>query len=197
MVAGLTSSDAAAAQQRDGLLSGKVPIVLPEKLATNKYIVELEPTGDGADDLTGDAGAVGRVLVAGKGEEAELRLDLKGVVYAAALVPSACTLAVVNISGTEARVEAMASQFLQLTRERDAAGGSTGGDGDNHFMWDDDDNYQVGAAGAEEPQKKAGGKRKADQDDVPAKKRRQTTKGSKPSAKRKSSKPSKPKAKKK
>ena len=39
--------------------------MLPEKLPTNKYIVELEPTGDGADDMTGDAGAVGRMIVSG------------------------------------------------------------------------------------------------------------------------------------
>ena len=45
--------------------AGEIAVLLPEKLPTNKYIVELEPTGDGADDLTGDAGAVGRMLVSG------------------------------------------------------------------------------------------------------------------------------------
>ena len=39
--------------------------MLPEKLPVNKYLFELEPTGDGTDDLTGDAGAVGRMLVSG------------------------------------------------------------------------------------------------------------------------------------
>lgn len=41
--------------------------MLPDKLPTNKYVVELEPAGDGADDLTGDAGAVGRMIVSGEG----------------------------------------------------------------------------------------------------------------------------------
>ena len=43
--------------------AGEVPVSLPEKLPTNRYIIELEPTGDGADDLTGDAGAVRRMLL--------------------------------------------------------------------------------------------------------------------------------------
>lgn len=44
---------------------GEIPVIMPEKLSTNKYVVELEPAGDGADDLTGDTGAVGRMLVSG------------------------------------------------------------------------------------------------------------------------------------
>ena len=79
----------------------------------------------------------------GEGPDAELRMDLKGVIYSAALVPSACTMAVVNISGSDARVEALTSSFMQLTREAGGANGNGGEDGDNHFMWDDDDNYQV------------------------------------------------------
>ena len=48
------------------MLAGEVPLMLPEKLATGKYLMELEPAKDGADDLTGDAGAVGRMLVSGE-----------------------------------------------------------------------------------------------------------------------------------
>ena len=40
--------------------------MLPDKLAAGKYLMELEPAKDGADDLTGDAGAVGRMLVSGQ-----------------------------------------------------------------------------------------------------------------------------------
>ena len=41
--------------------------MLPAKLAAGKYLMEIEPSRDGADDLTGDSGAVGRLLVSGAG----------------------------------------------------------------------------------------------------------------------------------
>ena len=78
---------------------------------------------------------------AGDGPNAELRVDLKGVIYSAVLVPSACSLAVGNISGTEARVESLTSSFMQLTREAGLSG--DGDDVNNHSLWDDDDNYQA------------------------------------------------------
>ena len=56
--------------------AGEVPLMLPEKLATGKYLMELEPAKDGADDLTGDAGAVGRMLVSG--EQVRLALSSPG-----------------------------------------------------------------------------------------------------------------------
>ena len=39
--------------------------MLPAKLPGGKYLMEIEPSRDGADDLTGDSGAVGRMLVSG------------------------------------------------------------------------------------------------------------------------------------
>ena len=82
----------------------------------------------------------------GEGAEAELRMDLKGVIYSAVMVPCACSMAVVNITGSEAKVETIMSTFMQLTREAGGAGPIGAADEDNHFMWDDDDNYQVPAA---------------------------------------------------
>lgn len=57
-------------------------------------------------------------------------------------VPCATTLCVVNLSATEARVEAMSQQYIQL-RPLGAQGPAGDDDADNnYFMYDDDDNYQ-------------------------------------------------------
>ena len=57
-------------------------------------------------------------------------------------VPCATTLCVVNLNATEARVEAMAQQYIQL-RPLGALGPPGEDDADdNYFMYDDDDNYQ-------------------------------------------------------
>lgn len=45
---------------------GRIPIVMPEKLAKGRFLVELETIDGGATDLTGDAGAVGRFSHSGK-----------------------------------------------------------------------------------------------------------------------------------
>ncbi len=44
---------------------GTIPIVLPEKLAKGRFLVELEASEGGAADLAGDAGAVGRFSLSG------------------------------------------------------------------------------------------------------------------------------------
>ena len=57
-------------------------------------------------------------------------------------VPSASTLCVVNLTATEAKVEVLTSDFLQL-RPATAQGGAGDEDAqDDCFMYDDDDNYQ-------------------------------------------------------
>ena len=38
-------------------MRGEVPLLLPEKLAANKVLVEVEPREGNATDLAGDAGA--------------------------------------------------------------------------------------------------------------------------------------------
>ncbi len=57
-------------------------------------------------------------------------------------VPCASTLCVVNLTATEAKVEVLASDFVQL--RPDATQGRLGPDDaqDDYFMYDDDDNYQ-------------------------------------------------------
>lgn len=57
-------------------------------------------------------------------------------------MPSASTLCVVNLMATEAKVEVLTSDFLQL-RPAAAQGGAGDEDAqDDCFMYDDDDNYQ-------------------------------------------------------
>ena len=96
-------------------------------------------------DLAGDAGVVGRLLVAGPsqkrkkgglsndGEESqktvndalappiraehEVRFDLKGRLYRATIVPSSSTLLVVNVQADAARLEAASRCFVKLDPE--------------------------------------------------------------------------------
>jgi hypothetical protein len=96
--------------------------VLPERLAKSKVIVELEGEGD-AVDLEGDAGAVGRFYSVDGGEE--LRLDLKGVVYEARMVPSATCL-LVKLEAGEARVEAVMNEYMCLRKEAAAVADDSG-----------------------------------------------------------------------
>lgn len=51
-----------------------------------QFIVELEGGNDSSVDLTGDAGVVGRWLVEGDNNAPELKMDMKGVMYAATTV---------------------------------------------------------------------------------------------------------------
>ena len=57
-------------------------------------------------------------------------------------MPSASTLCVVNLTATEAKVELLTSEFVQL--RPDPTQGGLGADDaqDDYFMYDDDDNYQ-------------------------------------------------------
>lgn len=122
--------------------AGELPLILPDRLPPAKLIVELEDGGDGGrTDLTGDAGVVGRVLVDASADGGgAVRLDLKGTLYAATLVPCVGTLAVVNVTGDAARVEAVARSFAVLTPE------AGGGDDDRGDLFagadDDDDGYE-------------------------------------------------------
>lgn len=49
----------------DAAPGGELPLMLPEKLPGGRFLVELEADANGAADLAGDAGAVGRFTFAG------------------------------------------------------------------------------------------------------------------------------------
>jgi hypothetical protein len=110
--------------------SASIPVVLPERLSNLKLLMELESSASaavhGATDLSGDSGAIGRFMVArGSGGGRQVQVDLKGVLYNATLVPSSGTMAIVNIGQTEAKIEALFSEYAQLredTRFADAMG---------------------------------------------------------------------------
>jgi len=94
-----------------------LPLLLADRLARSKVLVELEGEGD-AVDLDGDVGCVGRLYLASSEEarDSRLRLDLKGVVYQARVVPSTSCL-LVRVEGGAARVEAVFNDYVATRRE--------------------------------------------------------------------------------
>ncbi|KXZ56279.1 hypothetical protein GPECTOR_1g244 [Gonium pectorale] len=145
-------------------VSGPIPIMLPEKLNRNKVLMELPPPPSGSDghghgvaDLSGDAGAVGRVIVlaGGKGaaggscsgSEVQLQVDLKGVVYNAWVLPLAGSAMVLNIGPTEAKVESLFNDFIRLREAPDQFGVQQDGGELAYLLDGGDDNYQIGEEG--------------------------------------------------
>lgn len=91
------------------VVKGEVPVMLPEKISQNKLLLELEdkkgPEGLSFTDLSGDSGAVGRLLVSqADDKDPQLHIDLKGALYCATLVPAPGTMCVVSVGPTEAKV---------------------------------------------------------------------------------------------
>ncbi|KAK9097514.1 hypothetical protein Sjap_023011 [Stephania japonica] len=114
-------------KQTDSHVSSSLPLVMSEKVLRSKVLVECE--GDSID-LSGDVGAVGRVVIsdASSGNH-EMLLDLKadfdiggfyqgvdsgGTIYKTTIVPSR-TFCVVSFGQAEAKVEAIMNDFIQLT----------------------------------------------------------------------------------
>ncbi|KAL3144571.1 hypothetical protein ABBQ32_004296 [Trebouxia sp. C0010 RCD-2024] len=119
-------------------LPGQVPVLLPEKLSTSRCLIEVVDSV--STDLAGDAGAVGRFSIVQHGQQQQAQLDLKGAVYSMTVVPCASTLCVVNIRQTEARVETVLSEFIQLGHE--ATQNTTQDDRAMFMFGDDDESYQ-------------------------------------------------------
>ncbi|XP_038894663.1 DNA-binding protein BIN4 isoform X2 [Benincasa hispida] len=90
--------------------SSRLPLVLSDKVHRLKALVECEGT---SIDLSGDMGAVGRVVVSDSSSKNELCLDLKGTIYRAAIVPSR-TFCIVNFGQSEAKIESIMNDFIQL-----------------------------------------------------------------------------------
>ncbi|KAJ9166922.1 hypothetical protein P3X46_021611 [Hevea brasiliensis] len=91
--------------------TSRLPLLLPEKVSRSKALVECE--GDSID-LSGDVGAVGRVVIpdALSGNH-DMYLDLKGTIYRTTIVPSR-TFCVVSFGQSEAKIEAIMNDFIQL-----------------------------------------------------------------------------------
>ncbi|XP_057547426.1 DNA-binding protein BIN4 isoform X2 [Amaranthus tricolor] len=98
-------------QTEPAVNSSTLPLVLPEKVHRSKALVECE--GESID-LSGDMGAVGRVIISKTpSKESEMFLDLKGTIYKTTIVPSR-TFCVVSIGQSEAKIEAIMNDFIQL-----------------------------------------------------------------------------------
>ncbi|XP_070027187.1 DNA-binding protein BIN4 isoform X2 [Nicotiana sylvestris] len=98
-------------QSVPNLSSSRLPLVLPEKVQRTKALVECE--GDSID-LSGDMGAVGRIVISdGPSGKHEMLFDLKGTIYKTTILPSR-TFCVVSFGQTEAKVEAIMNDFIQL-----------------------------------------------------------------------------------
>ncbi|GIL75939.1 hypothetical protein Vretimale_5514 [Volvox reticuliferus] len=161
----LAGEPSIAANIGEAVDAGKLPIMLPERLNRNKVLLELPSapaSGEqyhGAADLSGDSGAVGRIVVLGSGASGkgaaaagdsdgsglQLQVDLKGVLYNAWVLPLATTAMVLNIGPTEAKVESLFNDFIRLREAVDPYGSDEdGGDAGLAYLLDgDDENYQV------------------------------------------------------
>jgi hypothetical protein len=90
--------------------SSRVPLLVSDKVQRTKALVECE--GD-MIDLSGDVGAVGRVVIS---DNNDMMLDLKGTIYRTTILPSR-TFCVVNFAQSEAKIEAIMNDFIQLKAE--------------------------------------------------------------------------------
>ncbi|KAJ0248615.1 DNA-binding protein BIN4 [Hirschfeldia incana] len=183
----------------------RLPLVLSEKVNRTKVLVECE--GDSID-LSGDMGAVGRVVVSDTTED--VYLDLKGTIYKSTIVPSR-TFCIVNVGQSEAKIEAIMNDFIQLTPQSNVYEAETMMEGTlEGFSFDSDDESNKNGKTASKPADQSGGaaeetnangkakaKAKAKGENVVGKKRGRPTKEKQPPAKKaKSSAPKKTKPKK-
>ncbi|KAH9611317.1 hypothetical protein KSS87_023679, partial [Heliosperma pusillum] len=157
---------------------------LPEKVSRSKVLVECE--GESID-LSGDMGAVGRVIIPDTSfGEPEMLLDLKGTIYRTAIVPSR-TFCVVSIGQSEAKficssvleqIEAIMNDFVQLKAQSNVYDAETMVEGTlEGFSFDSEDETdkvpkdvkadqtegaeeQTGKKPKGKPEKKAGGTQK-------------------------------------
>ncbi|AED93342.1 double-stranded DNA binding protein [Arabidopsis thaliana] len=183
--------------------SSRLPLVLSEKVNRTKVLVECE--GDSID-LSGDMGAVGRVVVSDT--TGDMYLDLKGTIYKSTIIPSR-TFCVVNVGQTEAKIEAIMNDFIQLIPQSNVYEAETMVEGTlEGFTFESDDESNKNAKTAvkpadqsvgteEETNTKAKPKAKAKGETVIGKKRGRPSKEKQPPAKKaRNSAPKKPKAKK-
>ncbi|KAI3519404.1 hypothetical protein L1887_08481 [Cichorium endivia] len=91
--------------------SSRLPLVLADKVQRSKALVECE--GESID-LSGDLGSVGRVVVSDSPSgNQDVLLDLKGTIYKMTILPSR-TFCVVSFGQSEAKIEAIMNDFIQL-----------------------------------------------------------------------------------
>ncbi|KAK7350785.1 hypothetical protein VNO77_09735 [Canavalia gladiata] len=91
--------------------SSRLPLMLSEKVHRTKALIECQ--GDSID-MSGDVGAVGRIMISDSPSgDQEMYLDLKGTIYKTSIVPCR-TFCVVSFGQSEAKIEAIMNDFVQL-----------------------------------------------------------------------------------
>ncbi|XP_051138132.1 DNA-binding protein BIN4 [Andrographis paniculata] len=124
-----------------------VPLLLPEKVQLSKALVECE--GDSID-LSGDVGSVGRVVISeDPSKNQEMLLDLKGTIYKTTIVPSR-TFCVVSFSQSEAKIEAIMNDYIQLKPQSNVYEAETMVEGTlDGFSFDSEDEGEKATAQAD------------------------------------------------
>lgn len=183
--------------------SSTLPLVMADKVHRSKALVECE--GESID-LSGDMGAVGRVIVSETpSKESEMYLDLKGTIYRTIIVPSR-TFCVVSIGQSEAKIEAIMNDFIQLKPQSNVYDAETMVEGTlEGFTFDSDDEADKmtkdvkgdqNESAEEKPNKKTKGKAEKKSVKPAATKKKGKDVGGKQPKKRKPPAPKKGKAKK-
>lgn len=117
--------------------SGRLPLMLSEKVHRTKALIECQ--GDSID-LSGDMGAVGRVIISDSPSgDQEMYLDLKGTIYKTSIIPCR-TFCVVSFGQSEAKIEAVMNDFIQLKPQSNVYEAETMVEGTlDGFFFDSDD----------------------------------------------------------
>ncbi|KAI3457902.1 hypothetical protein Pfo_014565 [Paulownia fortunei] len=128
--------------------SSKLPLLLSEKVQRSKALVECE--GDSID-LSGDVGAVGRIVVSeDPSKNHEMFLDLKGTIYKTTIVPSR-TFCVVSFGQSEAKIEAIMNDYIQLKPQSNVYEAETMVEGTlDGFSFDSEDEADKATAQADQ-----------------------------------------------
>lgn len=128
---------------------GELPLFMPANVNRSKVLFECEGIGE-AVDLEGDVGVVGRLLSDNSDKsKSGLQVDLKGVIYNARVLPTPASIVILAVSQTEAKVEFIANDYVQLREDPHANMG--GGTLDGYLGVDsDDEDHQVLRAAAGE-----------------------------------------------
>ncbi|KAJ6359526.1 hypothetical protein OIU76_001122 [Salix suchowensis] len=100
--------------------TSRLPLVLSEKVQRSKVLswmlllIDIVLLYCESIDLSGDMGAVGRVVIPDTPSgNSEMYIDLKGTIYRTTIVPSR-TFCVVSFGQSEAKIEAIMNDFIQL-----------------------------------------------------------------------------------
>lgn len=191
-------------KQGQQVSSSRLPLVLSEKVQRTKALVECE--GDSID-LSGDVGAVGRLMISDSPSgDHHMFLDLKGTIYKTTIVPSQ-TFCVVSFGPSEAKIEAIMNDFIQLQPQSNVYDAETMVEGTlEGFSFDSEEEPdhprtatgQNGKdeAGEEQPKPKGKNKRKAEKTTGMPRKKAKPAGGKPPKKAKKTQVPQKSKARK-